>query len=100
MNQERMLSIILGPHVSEKSSTIAETNNQVTFKVIGDATKPEIKQAVESLFKVQVKDVQVLNVKGKTKRTARGKLRSRGDWKKAYVRLEQGQQIDFADMAK
>ncbi len=100
MNQERILSIILGPHVSEKSSTIAEGNNQVTFKVAGDATKPEIKQAVESLFNVQVKTVQVLNVKGKTKRTARGKTRSRCDWKKAYVRLEQGQQIDFADMAK
>ncbi len=98
MNQERILSIILGPHVSEKSSMIAESNNQVTFKVLGDATKPEIKKAVESLFNVVVKDVQVLNVKGKSKRTARGKIRSRSDWKKAFVRLEQGQQIDFADM--
>jgi large subunit ribosomal protein L23 len=98
MNQERILSIILGPHVSEKSSMIAEGNNQVTFKVLGNATKPEIKKAVESLFNVVVKDVQVLNVKGKTKRTSRGKNRSRSDWKKAYVRLEQGQQIDFADM--
>lgn len=99
MNQERILNIIFGPHLSEKTSTISEKNNQVTFKVAGDATKAEIKQAVESLFKVQVKGVQVLNVKGKTKRTARGKMRSRSDWKKAYVRLEQGQQIDFADMA-
>jgi large subunit ribosomal protein L23 len=99
MNQERILSIILGPHLSEKTSTIAEKNNQVTFRVAGDATKPEIKQAVESLFKVQVREVQVINVKGKTKRTGRGKLRSRSDWKKAYVRLEQGQAIDFADMA-
>lgn len=99
MNQERILSIILGPHLSEKSSNLAELNNQVTFKVLGDATKPEIRKAVEQLFKVQVKDVQVLNVKGKTKRTARGKIRSRSDWKKAYVKLEQGQQIDFADMA-
>ncbi len=98
MNQERILSIILGPHVSEKSSMIAESNNQVTFKVLGDATKPEIKKAVESLFNVVVKGVQVLNVKGKSKRTARGKMRSRSDWKKAFVRLEQGQQIDFADM--
>lgn len=98
MNQERILSIILGPHVSEKSSMIAESNNQVTFKVLGDATKPEIKKAVESLFNVVVKDVQVLNVKGKSKRTARGKMRSRSDWKKAFVRLEQGQHIDFADM--
>ena len=77
---------------------IAESNNQVTFKVLGDATKPEIKKAVESLFNVVVKGVQVLNVKGKSKRTARGKMRSRSDWKKAFVRLEQGQQIDFADM--
>lgn len=99
MNQERILSIILGPHVSEKTSTIAEKNNQVAFRVARDATKPEIKQAVESLFNVQVREVQVINVKGKTKRTARGKLRSRSDWKKAYVRLEQGQAIDFADMA-
>jgi large subunit ribosomal protein L23 len=99
MKQDRILKIILGPHVSEKSSAIAERNNQVTFRVLSDATKPEIKQAVESLFKVQVKDVKVLNVKGKTKRTAHGKQRSRSDWKKAYVRLEQGQQIDFADMA-
>jgi large subunit ribosomal protein L23 len=99
MNQERILNIIYGPHLSEKTSNISEKNNQVTFKVAVDATKAEIKQAVESLFKVQVKEVQVLNVKGKTKRTARGKIRSRGDWKKAYVRLEQGQQIDFVDLA-
>jgi len=99
MNQERILSIILGPHLSEKTATISEKNNQVTFRVVGDATKPEIKKAVEALFNVQVRDVQVLNVKGKTKRTGRGKLRSRSDWKKAYVRLEQGQEIDFADMA-
>jgi large subunit ribosomal protein L23 len=99
MNQERILNIILGPHVSEKTSTIAEKNNQVTFRVANDATKPEIKQAVENLFKVQVREVQVINVKGKTKRTARGKVRRRGDWKKACVRLEQGQAIDFADLA-
>ena len=99
MNESRILSVILGPHLSEKTSNISERNNQVTFKVVQDATKAEIKQAVESLFKVQVKDVQVLNVKGKTKRTAHGKTRRRGDWKKAYVRLEQGQQIDFAEMA-
>ena len=99
MNPERMLNIIFGPHLSEKTANLSDRNNQVTFKVAGDATKNEIKQAVESLFNVQVRDVQVLNVKGKTKRTGRGKLRSRSDWKKAYVRLEQGQQIDFADMA-
>ena len=98
MNQERILTIILGPHISEKTSIISEENNQVTFRVANDATKPEIKEAVESLFDVQVKDVQVLNVKGKTKRSARGKIRSRSDWKKAYIRLEQGQEIDFAEL--
>ena len=98
MNQERILTIILGPHISEKTSIISEQNNQVTFKVANNATKPEIKEAVESLFDVQVKDVQILNVKGKTKRSARGKIRSRSDWKKAYIRLEQGQEIDFAEM--
>lgn len=82
----------------KKTSIISEKNNQVTFKVANDATKPEIKEAIESLFDVQVKDVQVLNVKGKTKRTARGKIRSRSDWKKAYIRLEQGQEIDFAEL--
>ena len=98
MNQERRLRIILGPHLSEKASRISELNNQVAFKVLSDATKPEVKEAVEKLFNVQVREVQVLNVKGKTKRNARGKLRSRGDWKKAYVRLEQGQEIDLANM--
>ena len=98
MNQERILTIILGPHISEKTSVISEKDNQVTFRVAIDATKPEIKKAIEALFNVQVKNVQVLNVKGKSKRTARGKLRSRSDWKKAYISLEQGQQIDFAEL--
>ena len=98
MNQERMLTIILGPHISEKSTIISEENNQVTFKVAGDATKPEIKEAIEGLFNVEVKEVQVLNVKGKRKRTARGKYRTRSGWKKAYIRLEQGHEIDFAEL--
>jgi large subunit ribosomal protein L23 len=98
MNQERLLKIILGPHISEKASILSEENNQVTFKVSCDATKPEIKAAVEDLFDVQVKEVQVLNVKGKSKRTARGKMRSRSDWKKAYIKLEQGHEIDLADL--
>ena len=98
MNTERMLTIVLGPHVSEKSSIMSELNNQVAFKVARDATKPEIKQAIEGLFNVEVKEVQVLNVKGKTKRTARGKTRRRSDWKKAYIRLEQGHEIDLADI--
>ena len=98
MNQERRLRVIIGPHLSEKTTRISEKNNQVTFKVLADASKPEIKEAVEKMFNVQVRDVQVLNVKGKTKRTSRGKLRSRSDWKKAYVRLEQGQEIDLANL--
>jgi len=98
MNQERLYSVILGPHVSEKSTILGEENNQYTFKVAGDATKPEIRQAVETIFKVVVLDLQVLNVKGKTKRTSSGKIRRRSDWKKAYVRLEEGHEIDFADI--
>jgi large subunit ribosomal protein L23 len=99
MNQERILTVLMGPHLSEKAANIAESNNQVTFRVALNATKAEVRAAVENLFNVQVRSVQLLNVKGKTKRTARGKLRRRNDWKKAYVRLEQGQHIDFADMA-
>ncbi|MDA1372514.1 MAG: 50S ribosomal protein L23 [Proteobacteria bacterium] len=98
MNPDRLYTVILGPHVSEKSTLMGEDNNQYAFKVASDATKPEIKQAVESLFKVEVAELQVLNVKGKTKRSARGKLRSRPSWKKAYVRLETGHEIDFADI--
>ena len=98
MNQERILKVIMGPHISEKASMLSEMNNQVVFKVANDATKPEIKAAIESLFEVKVKEVQVLNVKGKTKRTARGKLRSRNNWKKAYIKLEQGHEIDLVDL--
>ena len=94
MNQERMLTIVLGPHVSEKSSIISDQNNQVTFKVATDATKPEIAKAVELLFEVEVEDVRVINMKGKRKRF--GQLRGkRNDWKKAYVRVKEGQDIDF-----
>ncbi|HBX38095.1 MAG TPA: 50S ribosomal protein L23 [Pseudohongiella sp.] len=99
MNQQRLYSIIVGPHVSEKAALIADRNNQVAFRVANDATKPEIREAIETLFKVTVEDLQVLNVKGKTKRTARGKLRQKSNWKKAYVKLAQGQEIDFAEMA-
>jgi len=98
MNPERMYQVILGPHVSEKSAMMTERNNQYVFKVAIDASKPEIKEAVEAVFKVVVSDLQVLNVKGKTKRSARGRIRRKSDWKKAYVRLEAGHEIDFADM--
>ena len=95
MSQERLMNVLLEPHISEKSSIISEENNQVTFKVARDATKPEIKKAVEKLFDVKVKSVQVLVVKGKAKRNRYG-LVKKPSWKKAYVTLEQGQDIDLA----
>jgi len=95
MNQERIYKVLLGPVVSEKTAAAGESGNQVVFKVLADASKLEIKTAVQSLFNTKVQSVRVLNVKGKTKRTRYG-IGSRSDWKKAYVRLEQGQDIDFA----
>jgi large subunit ribosomal protein L23 len=90
--QERLMTIIRGPHVSEKSHIAAE-HNQVVLKVRDDATKTEIRQAVELLFEVAVEDVTVVNVKGKIKRFGRTSGR-RKDWKKAYVRLAEGSQIE------
>ncbi len=95
MNQERIYKVLLGPVISEKAAMAGDAANQVVFKVTTDATKAEIKAAVEQLFEVKVEGVRVLNVKGKTKRTRHG-MGKRSDWKKAYVRLEQGQDIDFA----
>lgn len=94
MNQERVYKILLGPHISEKATVVAELNNQVVFKVAPDATKPEIKAAVEQLFEVKVESVQVVNQKGKRKRTRYG-FGKQGDLRKAYVRLQEGQDIDF-----
>lgn len=93
-NQERLMRIIVGPHVSEKSTTAGERNSQVVFKVRTDATKREIRRAVELLFEVEVAKVSVTRTKGKTKRfgVTRGR---RSDWKKAYVRLAPGHDIDF-----
>lgn len=98
MNSERMYSVILAPHVSEKTTLLGEDNNQYAFRVAIDASRSEIKEAVETIFKVTVEGLQVLNVKGKTKRSSRGKIRRRSNWKKAYVRLEAGHEIDFADI--
>ena len=86
--------MLLGPHISEKATIVAEGSQQVVFRVAKDATKPEIKQAVEELFNVKVKGVNVLNAKGKTKRTQRG-LGKRSDVRKAYVALADGSEIDF-----
>ncbi|MEX2327723.1 MAG: 50S ribosomal protein L23 [Pseudomonadales bacterium] len=95
MNQERMYKILLGAHISEKATVVADKANQVTFKVVRDATRPEIKEAVEKIYSVNVLNVTVLNVKGKVKRTLRGQTR-KPSWKKAYVRLAEGQDIDFS----
>jgi large subunit ribosomal protein L23 len=94
ISQERLMQVILAPQISEKSTYVADKNEQVVFRVVSTATKPEIKAAVELLFKVQVDGVQVLNVKGKVKRS--GKVMGRRkDWKKAYVALKPGQEINF-----
>ena len=95
MNPERVFQVLVGPHVSEKAAIVGDLNNQYVFKVAIDATKAEIKKSVEQLFKVTVTDVNTLKVKGKVKRNRFG-YSTKPTWKKAYVRLEQGQDIDFA----
>lgn len=95
MNQERMYQILQLPHVSEKSTLLADEKNQHVFQVATDATKGEVKQAVEELFKVKVDKVRILNVKGKTKRFG-GRPGRRSDTRKAYVTLSAGNDIDFA----
>jgi large subunit ribosomal protein L23 len=95
ISEERLLKVLLAPHVSEKATLAAETNNTVVLKVVKDANKEEIKAAVEKLFEVEVDSVRTLNVKGKTKRNG-SSFGKRKDWKKAYVVLKEGQNIDFA----
>lgn len=97
MNAERIYKVLVGPHVSEKAALDPSGSNQVVFKVTPCATKLEIKKAVEKIFKVTVENVQTLNVKGKVKRNRYGYSR-KPSWKKAYVRLAQGQEIDFASV--
>jgi large subunit ribosomal protein L23 len=94
MNQERLYTVLVEPHFTEKVSGLGDQTNQYAFKVANDATKAEIKEAVEKLFSVSVETVSTLNVKGKRKRTMRGMSRKK-DWKKAYVRVAAGQDIDF-----
>ena len=89
------MKVLLAPQISEKATYVAEKNEQVIFRVAPDATKPEIKAAVEMMFKVNVDSVQVANVKGKVKRAGRFVGR-RNNWKKAYVCLAAGQEINFA----
>jgi large subunit ribosomal protein L23 len=95
VSQERLMSVLLGPHVSEKSARIAETANQFVFRVRPDATSPEVKAAVELMFEVKVANVNVVNVGGKQKRFGQRQGR-RQDFKKAYVSLAPGQNIDLS----
>jgi large subunit ribosomal protein L23 len=94
MNSERITKVILGPVVAEKASRVAENNNQVVLKVLPNANKAEIKAAVETLFEVKVASVTTANVKGKVKRTGRY-IGKRSDWKKAYVTLAEGADLNF-----
>jgi large subunit ribosomal protein L23 len=94
MNDERLMRVLVAPHISEKSARVADSSNQVVFRVLPDACKPEIKRAVEKLFNVEVEHVRTASVKGKVKRFQRTPGR-RSNWKKAYVRLKPGHDIDF-----
>ena len=94
MNNERLSRILIGPVVSEKSTRVADQSKQMVFKVLPGASKPEIRKAVEKMFDVTVTRVQVSNVKGKIKRFGKTMGR-RSDWKKAYVMLAEGSDIDF-----
>jgi len=95
MNQERMYQILLSPHVSEKGTLLADEQNQHVFKVLPGATKAEVKEAVENVFKVKVEKVRIMNVKGKAKRFG-GRVGKRSDLRKAYVTLISDNDIDFA----
>ncbi len=100
-NQERLLKIILAPHISEKATYIGEKNNQTIFRVVVDASKKEIKDAIELLWKeqkIEVRNVQTINVKGKRKRVGRFMGR-RGDWKKAIVSIGKGQELNFTNFS-
>ena len=97
-DSERLMNVLLAPVISEKATFIADKHEQVVFRVAQDATKPEVKAAVELLFKVQVESVQISNVHGKEKRFGRFTGRRR-NWKKAYVCLKPGQEINFAQEA-
>lgn len=93
-NKERLMTVLLGPHVSEKSTTVGEKHNQIVFRVRRDSTKQEIRGAVEMMFEVSVTEVQVVNCRGKIKRFGQ-EWGQRNAWKKAYVTLAEGDNIDF-----
>jgi large subunit ribosomal protein L23 len=94
MNQDLIFTVLREPNISEKVSVLGDLDNQYAFKVSVDATKAEIREAIETIFKVSVKNVSTVNVKGKTKKTARGMSRKK-NWKKAYVTVAQGQELDY-----
>ena len=96
MNNERLMNVILAPHVSEKATSRADTQNQHVFSVAKNANKLEVKKAVEKMFEVEVAEVKLLNIHGKLKRIGR-KFGKRKDWKKAYVRLKEGFDINFGE---
>ena len=99
MKREQLMNVLIAPHVTEKSATAMQNHNQYTFRVRKEATKTDIKAAVELMFEVKVKGVQVVNEPGKSRRF--GKVTGRTqDWKKAYVSLAQGQSIDYEARAK
>ena len=94
MSQERIMKVLISPIVSEKSTRLADQHRQFVFKVVTDASKPEVRKAVELMFDVKVDAVQIANVKGKVKRFGGG-IGKRADWKKAFVTLSEGHDIDF-----
>ena len=96
MNPQRLMQVLLAPQISEKATYVADKHEQIIFRVAPDATKPEVKAAVELLFKVEVNSVQIANVKGKQKKFGRFMGKRKG-WKKAYVCLKAGQEINFVD---
>ena len=96
MNTQRLTNIIVSPRISEKATTRADLDNQHVFSVLKDATKPEVKKAVELMFDVKVKSVRLMNVQGKLTRVGRT-FGKRKDWKKAYVRLQEGFDINYGE---
>jgi large subunit ribosomal protein L23 len=99
MNREQLMGVLIAPHVTEKTSLAMQNHNQYTFRVRRDATKTDIKKAVELMFEVKVAGVQVVNEPGKTRRFGRHAGRTQ-DWKKAYVSLADGQSIDYEARAR
>ena len=97
MKTWNLYNVLREPHISEKVSILGEKANQYAFKVAIEATRPQIKEAVEEIFKVAVRKVTTSNVKGKVKRNAQGLVKKK-NWKKAYITLESGEELDYLDV--